>query len=135
MALTWAINESEYNIALKPNVEKSIQLLEQSEALEPNAAYTVSALGIRYFFTYDYTKAFAKFQKYLDLRPNDFYSKYSLVLIYTKLKQFEKAESLFKELISKNEKSVLLHAQLFDSYFNQGKKSEASACATKIKDS
>ena len=135
MTLTWALSESEYNISLQPDVEKSIKLLEESEALEPNAAYTVSALGTRYFFVYEYDKAFARFQKYLDLRPNDFYSKYSLGLIYLKLKQYQKAEDLFKKLIVEKPTVVELYTQLFDAYYSGNKYPEALATARLITDS
>ncbi|MEO7922555.1 MAG: caspase family protein [Chitinophagaceae bacterium] len=132
MAITWALTESEYNISRKPDVEKSIKMLEESEELEPNAAYTVSALGTRYFFVYDYNKAFAEFQKYLDLRPNDFYSKYSLGLLYTKLKQYDKAAGLFNKLITENPTYPYLYSQLFEAYFKGGKYKEALACARQI---
>jgi tetratricopeptide (TPR) repeat protein len=132
MALTWAITETEYNISRKPDVEKSIKLLEESEILEPNAAYTVSALGTRYFFVYEYDKAFAEFQKYLDLRPNDFYSQYSMGLLYKKLKQFDKAEVLFKKLIQERPDNVALHSELFETYFKGGRFPEALSCARHI---
>ncbi len=132
MALTWALSESEYNISLKPDVERSIRMLEQSEILEPNAAYTLSALGVRYFFVYEYNKAFAKFQKYLDLRPNDFNAKYSMAMLYKKLKQYEKAAELFKKLIGEKPGFVLLHTNLFESYFAAGKKTEALSVARYI---
>ncbi len=135
MALTWALTESEYNIGLQPDVERSISLLEESERLEPNAAYTVSALGTRYFFIYEYDKAFAEFQKYLDLRPNDFYSKYSMALLYKKLKQFDKSEELYKKLIVERPGTLFLYNQLFDVYFKGGKFNKALACARFITDS
>jgi tetratricopeptide (TPR) repeat protein len=135
MALTWALSESEYNISLKPDVEESIRLLEQSESLEPNAAYTLSALGARYFFVYEYDKAFTKFQKYLDLRPNDFYSKYSLGLLYMKLKQYDKAGKIFENLIQQNPGMIILHSQLFQAYFNDDKLKEALARVRIITDS
>ena len=135
MALTWALSESEYNISLKPTVEKAVQLLEQSEALEPNAAYTLTALGERYFYVYEYDKAFSKFQKYLDLRPNDFYSQYSLARLYIKLKQYDKAEPLLKKLIREKPEIGILHTQLYDAYFRGGKYTEALAYAKKITDS
>jgi len=56
MSLTWALNENTYNISMRPTVLKSIQLLEESADLEPNAAYTLSALGILYSFVYEYEK-------------------------------------------------------------------------------
>ena len=135
MALTWAMNESEYNISLKPVVEKSIRLLEKSEELEPNAAYTLSQLGNLYFYLYEYEKAYIKFQKYLDLRPNDFYSKYSLGLIYKKLKQYDKEVLLFEKLVEENPKMVDLWGGLSEAYYLAGKKKEAIACARKVVDS
>ncbi|MEO6612116.1 MAG: caspase family protein [Chitinophagaceae bacterium] len=132
MALTWAITETEYNISRQPDVEKSIKLLEESETLEPNAAYTVSALGTRYFFVYEYDKAFTEFQKYLDLRPNDFYSQYSMGLLYKKLKQFDKAGVLFKKLIQERPDIVALHSELFETYFKAGRFPEALGCARYI---
>ena len=135
MALTWALSETEYNISLKPDIEKSVTLLEESEKLEPNAAYTVSALGTRYFFIYEYEKAFIKFQKYLDLRPNDFNSKYSLGLLYMKLKQYEKATDIFRILIAENSTMLFLYEQLFQAYFSGGKHKDALATAKYITDS
>jgi tetratricopeptide (TPR) repeat protein len=135
MALTWGLSESEYNISLKPDVERSIRYLEQSEELEPNASYTISALGVRYFFIYEFDKAFAKFQKYLDLRPYDFSAKYSLVLIYKKLKQFEKAEELLKKLLLENKFSFNIYTQLFEVYYLADQKEKALKTADYIKDS
>jgi tetratricopeptide (TPR) repeat protein/uncharacterized caspase-like protein len=135
MAITWALTETEYNISLKPDVEEAISLLEQSEKLEPNAAYTLSALGVRYYFIYEYDKAFAKFQKYLDLRPNDFYSKYSLGNLYMKLNQHDKAQAIFEALVKQYPEMVQLRSQLFQTYFNGNKLNEALACAKTITDS
>ncbi len=67
MSLTWALSENEYNISWRPTVLESIKLLEESAELEPNAAYSLSALGIHYTFIYEYDKANQVFQKYLDL--------------------------------------------------------------------
>ncbi|MBK8141784.1 MAG: hypothetical protein IPK57_12830 [Chitinophagaceae bacterium] len=106
MSLTWALSESEYNIGLQPTVEKSLQLLEESEKLEPNAAYTLYALGTHYFFVYDYEKAFEKLQKYLDLRPNNFWARFSLGQLYMKLKEYNKAAKIFEDLIK-----IILHIQ------------------------
>ena len=75
-------------------------MLEESAELEPNAAYTLSALGILFIlFVYEYDKANQVFQKYLDLRPDDVSAKFSLGLIYGRLKQYDKAESLFESLL------------------------------------
>jgi tetratricopeptide (TPR) repeat protein len=135
MSITWALTETEYNISLKPDVEEAISLLEQSEKLEPNAAYTLSALGVRYYFIYEYDKAFAKFQKYLALRPNDFYSKYSLGNLYLKINQHDKAQAIFEKMIEQYPEMVLLRSQLFQAYFNGNKLKEALACAKEITDS
>ena len=135
MAITWAITESEYNIGLKPWVQEAIDYLEESEKLEPNAAYTLSALGTRYFYVYEYEKAFATFQKYLDLRPNDFYSKYSLGNLYMKLKQYDKAEEIYKTLIEKYPGMLILRSQLFQSYIDGGKYKEALSTTRYIIDS
>ncbi|RYY82989.1 MAG: caspase family protein, partial [Chitinophagaceae bacterium] len=54
MALTWAINEDEYNVGQQGTVEEAIQLLEQSARLESNVAYTYSALGMLYYLLNDF---------------------------------------------------------------------------------
>jgi lipopolysaccharide biosynthesis regulator YciM len=132
MSLTWALTESEYNIGLKPNIEKAIDLLEQSEKLEPHASYTLSALGTRYFYVYEYTKAFEKFQKFVDLRPKDFYARYSLAKIFIKLNEFEKAEALLLELINSHPRDEFLYSLLCDAYFNDNKKTESLDWARKL---
>lgn len=132
MAITWALDESEYNISLKPVVQRSVSLLEESVKLEPNAAYTLSALGTRYFFLYDYEKAFRSFQKFLDLRPKDLYAKYSLALVYMKLKEYDKAIELFKIMIAEKPEIADLHAQLFDAYFSSGQLKQALDYSRKI---
>lgn len=116
MALTWAMTETEYNIGYKPTVEEALDLLEQSAKLEPNAAYTLSALGVRYTFLFDYDKANAAFQKYLDLRPNDFSARYTLAVIYTNLKQYDKAGEITEELLKEHPEMVDLKYQLANIY-------------------
>ena len=94
MSYTWALNENTYNISMRPTVIKSIQLLEESSELEPNVGYTLSQL-LEYFtlFVCEYEKKLTRFFKNtFDLRPNDFSAKYSLGLIYSRLKQYDKAE-------------------------------------------
>ena len=121
MALTWALNENEYNISWKPTVLESLKLLEESAALEPNAAYTLQGLGINYNFIYDYDKANAAFQKYLDLRPNDIYARWSLGLIYSRLKQFDKAEKIFEPLSKDYPADVNIRLQLAEIYWFENK--------------
>ena len=121
MSYTWAINENEYNIGMKPVILKAISLLEESERLEPNAAYTLSALGILYWFVYDYEKADNVFQKYVGLRPNDFSAKYSLGLIYGKLKEYDKAESLYEALLKDYPGNLNIKSQLIELYLKDNK--------------
>jgi tetratricopeptide (TPR) repeat protein len=131
MALTWALTEFEFNIAVNEKVQKAVDLLEQSEKLEPNAAYTISALGTRYYYLYQYKKAFEKFQKYLDLQPNDFYAKYTLANIFFKLKEYTKAETLLKALIDIYPEKGFLYTLLCDVYFDENEKSESLLWAKK----
>ena len=98
--LSWTIVDVGYYLIYKPMVDSSIDLLEQSEKLEPNAAYTLMALGTRYSYVYDFDKANIEFSKYLTLRPNDRWAKYSLAEMYRKLKWYPRAEALLKELIA-----------------------------------
>ncbi len=135
MSLTWALAKWEYNVGQNPTLEKSISLMEESEALEPNAAYTLSQLGELYCYLYEYDKAAIRFQKYLDLRPNDFWSKYSLASLYKKLKQYDKAEELFNKLIAQKREPLMVRSQLFELYAAEGKYKDALACAYKIRDS
>lgn len=118
MSHTWAINENEYNAGMRPVILKCIQLLEQSEELEPNAAYTLSALGILYWFVYDYEKADQVFQKYVNLRPNDFSAKYSLGVIFTRLKQYNKAGAQFEALLKDDPGNLNIKSQLLELYMN-----------------
>jgi tetratricopeptide (TPR) repeat protein len=121
MSYTWALNENTYNISMRPTVIKSIQLLEESSELEPNAAYTLSALGILYTFVYEYEKANQVFQKYLDLRPNDISAKYSLGLIYSRLKQYDKAESMFESLLKLYPDDLNIKLELTEVYWQNNK--------------
>ena len=125
MSLTWALNEAEYNISLKPTLEKSIKLMEQSVELEPNAAYTLSALGISYSYLYEYEKANLVFQKYIDLRPNDFFAKYTLAIIYARLKQYDKAEILLLAVQKNYPEDVSIKSQLIDLYENTNRPGKA----------
>ena len=116
MALTWAMTEQEYNIGYRPTVIQATELLEVSAKLEPNAAYTLSALGSCYTFLFEYEKANAAFQKYLDLRPNDFSARYTLSLIYSSLKQYDKARKLTESLLSDHPEITDLKYQLANIY-------------------
>lgn len=116
MAQTWAMTETEYNIAYKPTVEEAVDLLEQSAKLEPNAAYTLSALGVRYTFLFEYEKANAAFQKYLDLRPNDLTARYTLSVIYSNLKQYDKAREMTEALLIEHPEMIELKYQLANIY-------------------
>ncbi|HQV06161.1 MAG: caspase family protein [Chitinophagaceae bacterium] len=100
MSLIWGLSENEYNVSWNPTIYKAINYLTESEQLEPNAAYTVSALGISYSYLYEYEKADSAFQKYLALRPNDISAKYSLGIIYNNLKQYDKAAAIFEKLVT-----------------------------------
>ena len=125
MALTWALGETEYNVSLKPDVIKSIELLEESAKLEPNAAYTLSALGERYTFVYEFKKANEAFQKFLDLRPNDLYAKFCLGRIYSNLKQFDKAEVIFEKLVEDYPNMPDLKTYLSEAYFSNNKRAKS----------
>jgi len=116
MSLTWALSENEYNYSWRETVLQSVQLLEESAQLEPNAAYTLSALGIHYSFLYEFDKANRVFQKYIDLRPNDYNAKYTLAVMYTKLKQKLKAEEIFESLLKIEPGNLNLKLQLCDLY-------------------
>jgi tetratricopeptide (TPR) repeat protein/uncharacterized caspase-like protein len=121
MSYTWAINENEYNVGMRPTVLHSIKLLEESAELEPNAAYTLSALGVLYTYVYEYDKADSVFQKYLSLRPNDISAKYSLGLIYAQVKRYDKAESIFESLLEKYPTDVNIKLQLIETYRDNNK--------------
>ena len=122
MSLTWALNENEYNVWMLKTVEKAINYMEESESLEPNAAYTIGQLGIHYALIGDYKKANAKFEKYLALRPNDFWAKQSLADIYKGLGQFEKAEWLYRSLIQEYPSYASPYRNLSEVLYEQGKK-------------
>lgn len=134
MALTWAISENEYNAYLKPVVTDAVNLLEQSEKLEPNAAYTLDALGIRYTFLYEYDKATKAFQKYLDLRPNDVGARYSLGVTYSNLKQFDKAEQLYESLLADYPGSIDVAQKLAEVYLNNNKSQKSLSLINSIID-
>ncbi|MGB3162303.1 MAG: tetratricopeptide repeat protein, partial [Chitinophagaceae bacterium] len=132
MALTWALSDNEYNFGWKETVLKSISLLEESATIEPNAAYTLSALGISYLFLFEFEKANQAFQKYIDLRPNDFYAKFSLALIYAKLKQFDKAEEMFETLLKIEPENLNVKLQLCDLYQNNNKPEKSLAISNRM---
>jgi uncharacterized caspase-like protein/lipopolysaccharide biosynthesis regulator YciM len=132
MGLVWALTESEYNISFTPVVQQSVVLLEESEKLEPNAAYTLASLGVSYYYLYEYKKAFEKFQKYLDLRPNDFYAKYSLAELFSKLKEYGKAEMLLKNLIDSFPQKIISYDLLCQVYFEDNKNAESLFYAKKM---
>jgi uncharacterized caspase-like protein/tetratricopeptide (TPR) repeat protein len=121
MSLTWALSDNEYNISWKETVLLSNKLLEESALLEPNAAYTLSQLGINYIFLFEFEKANQAFQKFIDLRPNDYYAKYALGIIYINLKQFDKAESIYEELLKTDPSDFNSRLQLCNVYENNNK--------------
>lgn len=128
MSYTWALGENEYNINWRPTVETSKKLLEESLKLEPNASYTLLALGSHYNFLYDFEKANKAFQKYIELRPYDFFAKFSLAQLYVRFGEYVKAEKLFKELLEKYpDFSVDLNLNLFDLYLKSEEKDKARA--------
>lgn len=127
MSQIWALSENEYNISWNPTIVKAIKYLEESAVLEPNAAYTLGALGISYSFMFEYDKADKAFQKYLDLRPNDLSANYSMGLIYNKLKQYDKAEEIFENLIKEYPENLLFKEQLANTYTYNGKNKKALA--------
>ena len=122
MTLTWALSENEYNTGMLPMVRKATTYLEESETLEPNTAYTIGQLGIHYFFLGEYTKANAKFERYLALRPADLWAKQTLANTYQKLAQFEKAEPLYRDLIREFPQYGTPYQRLSEALFEQGKK-------------
>ena len=130
MSLTWALSDNEYNFGWKETVLKSIKLLEASAELEPNAAYTLSALGISYIFLFEFEKANQAFQKYIDLRPNDYNAKYSLGLIYAKLKQYDKAEEVFEALLKIEPENLNIKFQLCDIYENNNKPEKSAVISS-----
>jgi tetratricopeptide (TPR) repeat protein len=132
MTLTWALGETDYNVSIKPTVERALQLLEESEKLEPNVAYTQSALGTHYYMLNDFDKAFKSFNKYITLRPNDFFAKYSLVLLYMKLKVYDKATPLVQRLLTDFPDYTFLNQLLFECYFYSNRKPEALDIARRI---
>lgn len=119
MSYIWALNEDQYNYGWRPIVLRAISQLEESAELEPNAAYTLSALGISYSFVYEFDKANNAFQKYLDLRPNDSYARYSMAIIYNKLKQYEKAIDLLEALQKEFPEEINIKLQLADVYWKK----------------
>lgn len=124
MSLTWALADYEYNISLLPMVEQSIDSLELSYLLEPNAAYTSMALGERYALVGDLKASEKYFEEYLALRPQSLYAQYSMAQVYLKLQQYKKAEILYKHL-----SDTLLDASLIwkvsEAQILQGKYKEA----------
>ncbi len=125
MSMTWALSETEYNIGYKPTVLKSTALLEESAKLEPNAAYTLSALGVNYNFMYEFDKANKAFAKYLELRPNDYYARYTLAAIYRNLRMYDKAEENFEFLLKQNPTVTDLKMQLSTVYVENNKTAES----------
>ncbi len=122
MSLTWAISESEYNVWMLNSVRQSIEYMEESELLEPNAAYTIGQLGIHYALIGAFDKANAKFEKYLALRPADFWAKQSLADIYKNLGQYAKAEILYRDLIQVYPQYAFPYRSLSEVLYEQGKK-------------
>lgn len=132
MSYTWALSESEFNSSWKQTVELSAKLLEQSAELEPNAAYTLSALGIHYYYMYEYAKANQVFRKYLELRPNDFYARLSLGGFYGKLKQYDKAAEIYLSMLEKFPGNLDVKLQLADAYLNDNKPDSCLAVIDRI---
>lgn len=127
MSYTWALGENEYNYSWRTTVDTACKLLEQSAKLEPNASYTLMALGTHYYFLYEYEKANRVFQKYLELRPYDAYAKYSLGIMYSRLKQYDKAEAIFQSLLEKYPEYTDIRGQLFDIYWKSGEDKKSIA--------
>ena len=104
------------------NVRRSIEYMEESESLEPNTAYTIGQLGIHYSIIGEYSKANIKFEKYLALRPNDFWAKQSLADIYQNLGLYAKAEPLYRDLIRQYPHYSTPYQALSRVLYEQGKK-------------
>ncbi|HUR65415.1 MAG TPA: caspase family protein [Chitinophagaceae bacterium] len=122
MSYTWAMSDNEYNISWRPTVEMALELLKSSAEYEPNASYTLLALGIHYSYLYEYEKANKAFAKYLELRPYDLYARYSLAQVYLKMGHYEKAEPIFLQMGDK--------LSLFDLYLKRNDHQKALAIAT-----
>lgn len=132
MSSIWAMSDNEYNISWKPTVLEAIKLLEESTSLEPNAAYTLSALGISYNFIFEYEKANDAFQKYVELRPNDLIANYSLALIYSKLNRLDKAISILEKLMTENPDIIEFKTQLPEIYLKNNQPDKALAIINKM---
>lgn len=132
MTYTWAINDNEYNVSMKPTLLYAVDKLERSAELEPNASYTWSALGQLYTFLFDYAKADSAFQKYLSLRPNDLFAKYSMGLIYGQLKQYDKAEKMFGSLMKEYPDIPDFKLQLIEVYRENNKPEQALSLADSL---
>lgn len=127
MSYTWALSENDYNISWRPTIEASLKLLEESLQFEPNASYTLMALGTHYYYLYEYEKANAAFKRYLELRPYDVFAKYSLGIMYSRLKQFDKAEEIFIALQRQHPEYTDFKMQLFDIYWKSNQNDKALA--------
>ncbi|MFM7671849.1 MAG: caspase family protein [Bacteroidota bacterium] len=125
MTLTWALTEGEYNIGMQSTVKKSVAYLEESERLEPNTAYTIGQLGEHYFLLGEYAKANEKFERYLSLRPSDYWAKQTLANIYSNQNLFGKAEILYRDLLKKYPAYAAVYHSLSNTLYEQGKKNEA----------
>ncbi|OQY96633.1 MAG: hypothetical protein B6D37_01545 [Sphingobacteriales bacterium UTBCD1] len=132
MTYTWAINDNEYNVSMKPTLLYAVDKLERSAALEPNASYTWSALGQLYTFLFEYGKADSAFQKYLSLRPNDLFAKYSLGVIYGQLRQYDKAEKVFESLMGEYPGIPDFTLQLIEVYRESNKPLQAISLADRL---
>ena len=127
MGLTWALSENEYNIGMQSTVKKSVEYLELSESLEPNAAYTIGQLGEHYYFLGEYEKANQKFERYLSLRPNDSWAKFTLANTYQKTRQYKKAEVLYRGLIKELPNYTGAYQRLSEVLFEQGQRAASRA--------
>jgi tetratricopeptide (TPR) repeat protein len=125
LSKTLGLTENEYNYKMRPVVLESVMLLEQSAGLEPNAAYTYAELGSLYIFLYDYKRSNKAFEKYVSLRPNDFQAKYTLARTYARLKQFDKGEALFLELLQRFPENLSIRYGLVELYQEMDKRVES----------
>jgi tetratricopeptide (TPR) repeat protein len=133
MSYTWALNENDYNISWRYAVETALKLLQESVKYEPNASYTLLALGIHYNYLYEFEKANQAFQKYLELRPYDAYARFSLAQMYVRFGAYEKAEPIFISLMEKYpETNVDYRLNLFDLYLKSNNDSKAIAIANEL---
>jgi len=107
------------------NKELMIEHLNQAVAADPEYAPAYKDLGETYYLKNEAPKAVEAQEKYFNITENKEAARYQLAFYYLLAKQFDKANTIFKEVINSSNASPVALKYYAYSLFEQGKFNEA----------